>query len=187
MIIPRLLAITGLAAVALASACSDPSAPQAATSAPAPASKSSTLGNPKFADQFTTCSPAAPLPAGTTSVGCDYKITGGGNTETATITLSAPVLMNGQCQNNGGQIVPVKDWGLTVAATQPNVQFENGQIAASITVNLSQAQPPSAKAACPNGNWSLQNTSMRFSGGYELSAEIFSGSASITIFSQFTL
>ena len=187
MIVSRLLAITGLAALALASACSDPSAPAATSSAPAPASKSSTLGNPKFADQFTSCSPAAPVPAGTTSIGCDYKITGGGNTESATITLAAPVLMDGQCQNNGGQIVPVKDWGFTVTATQPNVQFENGQISGSISVSLSQAQLPTAKAVCPNGNWTLQNTTTRFSGGYQLSAEIFFGNSSIIIYSQYTL
>ena len=178
----RFLAV---AALALAAACSDPSS--GPTAPGSPASKGSTLGNPQFAEQFTTCSPAAPVPAGTTSIGCDYKITGGGNTESATITLAAPVLMDGQCQNNGGQIVPVKDWGLTVSATQPNVRFENGQITGSISVSLSQAQLPSAKTVCPNGNWSLQNTSTRFAGGYQLSAQVFSGNASIIIYSQFTL
>lgn len=187
MIVQRILALAGLTALALASACSDPSAPSATTRASAPATKGSTLGNPQFAEQFTSCSPAAPLPPGTTDIDCDYKITGGGNTSSATITLAAPVLMDGQCQNNGGQIVPVKDWGLTVSATQPNVRFENGQISASISVSLSQAQLPTAKTVCPNGNWVLQNTSTRFSGDYQLSAQIFSGSASITIYSQFTL
>lgn len=178
----RFLAV---AALALAAACSDPSS--GPTAPGSPASKGSTLGNPQFAEQFTSCSPAAPLPFGTTDIGCDYKITGGGNTESATITLAAPVLMDGQCQNNGGQIVPVKDWGLTVAATQPNIRFENGQISGSISVSLSQAQLPSAKTVCPNGNWVLQNTSTRFSGGYQLSAQVFSGNASLIIYSQFTL
>jgi hypothetical protein len=173
-----------VAVLALAAACSDPSS--IPTAPGSPAAKGSTLGNPQFAQQFTTCSPAAPVPSGTTDIGCDYKITGGGNTESATITLAAPVLMDGQCQNNGGQIVPVKNWGLTVSATQPNVSFQNGQITASIAVSLSQAQLPSARTVCPNGNWRLQNTSTRFAGGYQLSAEVFSGNASIVIYSQFT-
>lgn len=182
----RLLTMTTLAALAVVAACSDPSAPRGATTTPA-AAKSSTLGNPQFADQFTTCSPAAPVPNGTTTIACNYKITGGGNTASATITLAAPVLMDGQCQNNGGQIVPVKDWSLTATATQPNVQFQNGQITGSITVDLSQVQLPTAKQACPNGNWSLQNVSTRFAGGYQLSAQVFSGNSSIVIYSQFTL
>lgn len=181
-----LLTFTSLVLVV---ACSDRgTVPTDPTGTNAPAlSKSGTLGNPQFSGQFTTCSPTAPVPSGTDHISCDYKITGGGNTESATISLTAPVLFNGQCRNNGGQIVPVKNFALTLTATQPNVTFQNGQITSSITVSLSSAQPPSARAVCPNGNWTIQNSNFAFAGNYELSALVFSGNSSVTIFSEFTL
>lgn len=176
-----------VAALVLAAACSDPGTSPTAPLASAPASAKSTLGNPQFSSQFTVCNPGEPLPPGTTHVGCDYKITGGGNTASATITLEAPVLFDGRCQNNGGQVVPVKDFALTISASQPNLRLENGQISGSISVDLSQAVPPGARAVCPNGNWTVIPETFAFAGRYQLSALVFSGTSSITILSAYQL
>ena len=177
----RHAALLAAALLALA-ACSpdrarDPLAPPSEPSA----AKGSVLGSPKFADQFTSCAPSTDG----SSVSCSYKITGGGNTESADVILEAHALFDGQCQNRGGQIVEVKDFAVDVSTTQAGVQFENGQITSTISTSL-PTSAPSARAVCPNGNWTVLG-SYTFTGDYELRADIHSGGSTLTIYSEYRL
>ena len=178
----RHAALLATALLSLA-ACAPDSArgPLAPASDPS-AAKGSVLGSPKFADQFTSCG----FSTGGSTVSCDYKITGGGNTQSADVILEAHALFDGQCQNHGGQIVEVKDFSVDVSTTQAGVQFENGQITSTISTSL-PTSAPSPRTVCPNGNWTVQNWSYAFTGDFELRADIHSGGSTLTIYSEYRL
>jgi hypothetical protein len=68
-----------------------------------------------------------------------------------------------ECVNHGGNVAP----GQPIVQQNvqgPTVQIapHNGQI--TFTVKLAAPTPPSARDACPNGNWSVRITSLSFSG-----------------------
>src|SRR6185503_21348769 len=90
----RLLITAGLA-----TACStDATAPRTPT--PIPSLAASGTGHPKFMKQFTDCA------ATSTTVSCDYKISGLGDTEIVDVFLTAPVLVQADCRNPGGNVAP---------------------------------------------------------------------------------
>lgn len=172
------------AVLAVIAGCSDtaPTAPRGDLAAgPTLARAEAVLGNPQFAANFTTCTKTP------TGIACDYKITGLGSTSTTAVTLSAAVLFNGQCRNNGGQIVEVKDFATTASVTQPDLRPENGQLTGSISASLADAATPTARQVCPNGNWTIVNPTLSFQGGFELFAVVSSGNTQLRIDSEFTL
>lgn len=154
------------AAVGLVTACAgnDVSAPRSPELAPSFAA--SGTGSPKFARQFTDCSSTS------TSVVCNYKISGLGNTDVVDVFLTAPVLVQADCQNPGGNIAPGQAFQTSVTASQLNLRPENGQITGTISINASDAPTPSAAQVCPNPMWSVVNVRKTFSGPFDLFATV---------------
>ena len=149
----------------LATACgTDVTAPRTPTATPSFAA--SGTGHPKFMNQFTDCS------ATSTSVMCDYKISGLGTTDVVDVFLTAPVLVQADCQNPGGNVAPGQAFQTNVTASQLNLRPENGQITGTISISASDAPTPSARDVCPNPQWTVVNVRKTFSGPFDLFAVV---------------
>jgi hypothetical protein len=151
------------ATLALVVACNSdvvtkPGADDAAVSA-----KSGT-GNPKFARQFTDCDFSSNL------ITCDYKISGLGNTDVVDVFLTAPVLVEADCQNPGGNVAPGQAFETTVTGSQLQLRPENGQITRTISISASAAPDPVASQVCPNPQWTVVNVRKTFTGEFDLFA-----------------
>jgi hypothetical protein len=146
----------------------------------APSLAMSGTGSPKFARQFTDCS------ATSTSVICNYKISGLGNTDVVDVFLTAPVLVQADCRNPGGNVAPGQAFQTSVTASQLQLRPENGQITNTISISASDAPTPSASQVCPNPQWSVVNVRKTFTGPADLFAVVHHQDGSSTrIESQF--
>ena len=152
-----------LAAIALAAACStDPVSPPNV----GPNTARSGTGNPKFARQFTDCT------ATSTTITCDYKISGLGNTDVVDVFLTAPVLVQADCRNPGGNVAPGQAFETNVTGSQLQLRPENGQITSTISIDASDAPDPVASQVCPNPQWTVVNVRKTFTGGFDLFAVV---------------
>jgi hypothetical protein len=160
----RTMILSLTVAVGLGSGCAgtDVSAPRSPEVSPSFAA--SGTGSPKFAKQFTDCS------ATSTSVLCNYKISGLGNTDVVDVFLTAPVLVQADCRNPGGNVAPGQAFETSVTASQLNLRPENGQITNTISISASDAPTPSAAQVCPNPMWTVVNVRKTFSGPFDLFA-----------------
>ena len=174
MMLLSLTIAAGLAACGGSDVVSPPSP------AAAPSLAASGTGNPKFARQFTDCS------ATSTSILCNYKISGLGNTDVVDVFLTAPVLVQADCQNPGGNVAPGQAFQTNVTGSQLQLRPENGQITRSISISASDAPTPSASQVCPNPQWTVVNVRKTFTGGFDLFAIVHHQDGSSTrIDSQF--
>src|SRR5215213_3675595 len=83
-----------------------------------PALAMSGTGSPHFANQFVDCS------FSTATISCDYKISGLGNTDVVDVFLTAPVHVEADCQNPGGNVAPGQAFETTVTGSQLNLRPE---------------------------------------------------------------
>lgn len=93
---------------------------------------------------------------------CSGKAAGLGN-EPAFVFLTADsVTATYVCVNHGGNVAPGQPV-VTQDVTGPTQEItpHNGQITFSATLPV--PPPPSPKTECPNGNWSVQLTSLTYS------------------------
>ncbi len=151
------------AALVLAAACNSDVVTRPNGDDPAVAAKSGT-GNPKFARQFTDCDFSSNL------ISCDYKISGLGNTDVVDVFLTAPVLVEADCQNPGGNVAPGQAFETTVTGSQLDLRPENGQITSTISSSASSAPDPVASQVCPNPQWTVVNVRKTFTGEFDLYA-----------------
>ena len=156
--------LLALAAASLGAACAGTEVTAPRTPELTPSLAMGGTGNPKFARQFTDCT------ATSTSVVCAYKISGLGNTDVVDVFLTAPVLVQADCRNPGGNVAPGQAFETNVTASQLDLRPENGQITQTITINASDAPTPSASQVCPNPQWSVVNVRKTFTGGFDLFA-----------------
>jgi hypothetical protein len=152
-----------LAGVALVAACSADLVTRPASNSDPAAAKSGT-GNPKFAKQFTSCD------ASSTTITCNYKISGLGNTDVVDVFLSSTVLVQADCRNPGGNIAPGQAFETTVTGSQLQLRPENGQITSSISISASDAPDPVASQVCPNPQWTVVNIRKSFTGDFDFFA-----------------
>jgi hypothetical protein len=128
------------------------------------ASAKSGTGNPKFAPQFTDCDFSSNI------ITCNYKISGLGNTDVVDVFLTAPVLVEADCRNPGGNVAPGQAFETTVTGSQLQLRPENGQITSSISISASDAPDPIASQVCPNPQWTVTNVRKTFTGEFDLFA-----------------
>jgi hypothetical protein len=91
------------------------------------------------------------------------KAAGLGNGPTAAFLTASSVRATYECVNHGGNVAPgqpVVEQNVT-GPTQ-NITPRNGQI--TFSVNIPPPPTPSSKTACPNGNWTVRNTSLTYNG-----------------------
>ena len=139
-----------------------------------PSLAQSGTGNPKFARQFTDCA------FSTATITCDYKISGLGNTDVVDVFLSAPVHVEADCQNPGGNVAPGQAFETTVTGSQLQLRPENGQITNTISINAADAQDPVASQVCPNPQWTVVNVRETFTGDFDLTALVHHQDGSAT-------
>ena len=123
-------------------------------------------GNPKFAKQFTDCTFSS------ATITCDYKISGLGNTDVVDVFLTAPVLVEADCQNPGGNVAPGQAFETTVTGSQLQLRPENGQITSTISISAADAEDPVASQVCPNPQWTVVNVRETFTGEFDLTAVV---------------
>jgi len=176
----RMMLLPLAAAVGLSSACGGPDAVSPRMAGTPPSFAQSGTGNPKFARQFTDCT------ASSTSIVCNYKISGLGNTDVVDVFLTAPVLVQADCQNPGGNVAPGQAFETNVTASQLQLRPENGQITRTISISAADAPTPTARQVCPNPQWTVVNVRKTFTGGFDLFAVVHHQDGSSTrIDSQF--
>ena len=161
--------ITGMslaAALGLAIACSPDVVSGPGPEATVPSLARSGTGSPHFANQFTDCA------FSTATISCDYKISGLGNTDIVDVFLTAPVHVEADCQNPGGNVAPGQAFETSVTGSQLQLRPENGQITSTITISASDAPDPVASDVCPNPQWTVVNVRETFTGGFDLFAVV---------------
>ena len=162
----RITLIPLAALISLSTACAtDIVSPPSAADGEVSLAKSGT-GSPHFANQFVDCA------FSTTTITCDYKISGLGNTDVVDVFLTAPVHVEADCQNPGGNVAPGQAFETTVTGSQLNLRPENGQITSTISIDASDAPDPVARDVCPNPQWTVVNVRETFSGGFDLFAVV---------------
>ena len=139
-----------------------------------PSLAKSGTGSPHFANQFVDCM------FSTATITCDYKISGLGNTDVVDVFLTAPVHVEADCQNPGGNVAPGQAFETSVTGSQLQLRPENGQITNTITINASDAEDPVASEVCPNPQWTVVNVRETFSGGFDLFAVVHHQDGSTT-------
>ena len=159
----RALYIPLAAALAFVTACSADLTQPGTDDITAASAKGGT-GNPKFARQFTDCDFSSNI------ITCDYKISGLGNTDVVDVFLTAPVLVEADCQNPGGNVAPGQAFETTVTGSQLQLRPENGQITSSISISASDARDPVASQVCPNPQWTVVNVRKTFTGEFDFFA-----------------
>jgi hypothetical protein len=159
----RTLYVPLAATLALVVACNSDVTQPGADDLTAASAKSGT-GNPKFLPQFTDCDFSSNL------ITCDYKISGLGNTDVVDVFLTAPVLVEADCQNPGGNVAPGQAFETMVTGSQLQLRPENGQITRTISISASDAPDPVASQVCPNPQWTVVNVRKTFTGEFDLFA-----------------
>ena len=162
------------AAFALTTACSTDVVSPPSISDAGPSLAKSGTGRPKFARQFTDCA------FSTATITCDYKIDGLGNTAVVDVFLTAPVHVEADCQNPGGNVAPGQAFETSVTASQLNLRPENGQITSSISIDASDAEDPGASEVCPNPQWTVVNVRETFTGAFDFFALVHHQDGSTT-------
>jgi hypothetical protein len=160
----RTLYVPLAATLALVVACNSDVVTQPGADDLAAASAKSGTGSPKFLPQFTDCDFSSNL------ITCDYKISGLGNTDVVDVFLTAPVLVEADCRNPGGNIAPGQAFETTVTGSQLQLRPENGQITSTISIRASDAPDPVASQVCPNPQWTVVNVRETFTGEFDLFA-----------------
>jgi hypothetical protein len=169
----RTLFVPLAAALTLATACNSDVVTKPNTDVTAAAAKGGT-GNPKFARQFTDCDFSSNI------ITCDYKISGLGNTDVVDVFLTAPVLVEADCQNPGGNVAPGQAFETTVTGSQLQLRPENGQITSSLSISASDAPNPVASQVCPNPQWTVVNVRKTFTGEFDFFAIVHHQDGSTT-------
>ena len=139
-----------------------------------PALARSGTGNPHFANQFVDCA------FSTSTITCDYKISGLGNTDVVDVFLTAPVHVEADCQNPGGNVAPGQAFETSVTGSQLQLRPENGQITNTISISASDAPDPVASQVCPNPQWTVVNVRETFTGDFDLYAIVHHQDGSTT-------
>jgi hypothetical protein len=91
-------------------------------------------------------------------------------TDVVDVFLTAPVLVEADCQNPGGNVAPGQAFETTVTGSQLQLRPENGQITSTISISASDAQDPVASQVCPNPQWTVVNVRKTFTGEFDLFA-----------------
>jgi hypothetical protein len=96
-----------------------------------------------------------------TGLTCSGKAAGLGNGPTAAFLTADSVSATYECVNKGGNVAPGQPVALSnVTGPTQNITPRNGQI--TVSPNLPPPPTPSARTACPNGNWSVRLTSLTY-------------------------
>jgi hypothetical protein len=96
-----------------------------------------------------------------TGLTCSGKAAGLGNGPTAAFLTAASVSATYECVNKGGNVAPGQPVVLSnVTGPAQNITPRNGQI--TFSPNLPPPPTPSARTECPNGNWSVNLTSLTY-------------------------
>jgi hypothetical protein len=92
---------------------------------------------------------------------CSGKAAGLGNGPTAAFLTASSVVATYECVNKGGNVAPGQPT-VTQDVTGPTqtITPRNGQI--TFSPQLLAPTPPSARTACPNGNWTVRRTSLTY-------------------------
>ncbi len=96
-----------------------------------------------------------------TGLTCSGKAAGLGNAPSAAFLTADSETANYECVNHGGNIAPGQPIVIkNVTGPAQAITPHNGQITFSPTIP--PPTPPSAKVECPNGNWTVQITSLSY-------------------------
>lgn len=96
-----------------------------------------------------------------TGLTCSGKAAGLGNSPSDAFLTAASVTATYNCVNHGGNIAPGQPIvEQNVAGPSQAITPHNGQI--TFSPNIPPPTPPSPKIECPNGNWSVEITSLTF-------------------------
>jgi hypothetical protein len=96
-----------------------------------------------------------------TGLTCSGKAAGLGNGPTAAFLTASSVSATYDCVNKGGNVAPGQPVVLqNVTGPTQTIQPRNGQI--TFSPNIPPPPTPSSKDECPNGNWSVQLTSLTY-------------------------
>jgi hypothetical protein len=97
----------------------------------------------------------------TSGLTCSGKAAGLGNGPTAAFLTAESVSATYECVNKGGNVAPGQPVVLSnVTGPKQTIAPHNGQI--TFSPNLPPPPTPSAATECPNGNWSVQLTSLTY-------------------------
>lgn len=97
----------------------------------------------------------------TSGLTCSGKAAGLANGPTAAFLTADSVTANYECRNKGGNVAPGQPIVLSnVTGPTQTIAPRNGQI--TFSPNLPPPPTPSARTACPNGNWSVRLTSLTY-------------------------
>jgi hypothetical protein len=92
---------------------------------------------------------------------CSGKAAGLGNGPTAAFLTADSVTATFECVNHGGNVAPGQPVVVSsVTGPTQTIAPRNGQIKFSPT--LPPPPTPSAKTECPNGNWTVRETSLTY-------------------------
>jgi hypothetical protein len=92
---------------------------------------------------------------------CSGKAAGLGNGPTAAFLTADSVSATFECVNKGGNVAPGQPVVQNdVTGPTQNITPRNGQI--TFSPSLNPPPTPSARDACPNGNWSVRRTSLTY-------------------------
>jgi hypothetical protein len=92
---------------------------------------------------------------------CSGKAAGLGNAPSAAFLTADSETATYECVNHGGNIAPGQPIVIkNVTGPAQTITPHNGQITFSPTIP--PPTPPSAKTECPNGNWTVQITSLSY-------------------------
>jgi hypothetical protein len=96
-----------------------------------------------------------------TGLTCSGKASGLGNAPSAAFLTASSVTATYDCVNHGGNVAPGQPVVLqNVTGPTQTITPHNGQITFSPTIP--PPAPPSPKVECPNGNWTVQITSLTY-------------------------
>jgi hypothetical protein len=99
----------------------------------------------------------------TSGLTCSGKAAGLGNGPTEAFLTASSISATYDCVNKGGNVAPGQPVVLqNVTGPHQEITPHNGQI--TFSPNIPPPQTPSSKTECPNGNWSVQITSLTYTG-----------------------
>jgi hypothetical protein len=97
----------------------------------------------------------------TSGLTCSGKAAGLGNGPTQAFLTASSVAATYLCHNKGGNVAPGQPVvNQNVTGPKQNITPRNGQITFSPTIPV--PAPPSVASECPNGNWTLELTSLTY-------------------------
>lgn len=97
----------------------------------------------------------------TTGLTCSGKAAGLGNGPTEAFLTASSISATYECVNKGGNVAPGQPVVLqNVTGPSQTITPHNGQI--TFSPNLPPPPTPSSKTECPNGNWTVNLTSLTY-------------------------